>query len=370
MMSIFYARSLFVLLLMVVGAACEEVGQKPGSGEASVGQEELQALPGMEVLELDSSLQIAEFVVEVYGDKKGHLWFGTMAKGVARYDGEKLTYLDKSQGLGGNTICSITEDQDGNYWFGGHAGATHWDGTNFTHFGPEQGLPGVGCQILVDREGNVWAGTNAGAFRFDGQAFQPFSLPTPRLDTEDYKWERGKVWCLMQDKSGNIWFGRDGYGALRFNPDSLTYRHITTKDGLISNNVSQIVEDERGHIWFGSLTSDFPEYQKVGGLTRYDGENFTTFPEVKGLTENDIYTLYVDGRGDVWIGAIGIGAYRYDGETFHLYNQTDRPDLNQVFGIQGIWEDERGRMWFGFSGGLFRFNGTAFVNVNQYGPWD
>jgi hypothetical protein len=36
-------------------------------------------------------LQIAKYVVEIFEDSKGHLWFGTMAKGVARYDG-KIVY--------------------------------------------------------------------------------------------------------------------------------------------------------------------------------------------------------------------------------------------------------------------------------------
>jgi hypothetical protein len=26
-------------------------------------------------------------------------------------------------------------------------------------------------------------------------------------------------------------------------------------------------------------------------------------------------------------------------------------------------------LWFGFSGGLFRFDGAAFVNVTRAGPW-
>ena len=37
--------------------------------------------------------QIAEYVVEIFEDSKGNLWFGTGNKGAARYDGKALTYF-------------------------------------------------------------------------------------------------------------------------------------------------------------------------------------------------------------------------------------------------------------------------------------
>ena len=106
-----------------------------------------------------------------------------------------------------------------------------------------------------------------------------------------------------------------------------------------------------------------------GGVCRYNGNTFTRFPEVKGLGENDIYTIYETNAGEIWIGATGVGAYRYDGKTFTLFSETDRKHWTRNFGVQGILEDRNGTLWFGFSGGLFRFNGSYFVNVTKDGPW-
>lgn len=311
--------------------------------------------------------QIDDYVVEVFEDSKGNLWFGTMAKGAARYDGKSLTYFSKKDGLCDNTVACINEDKDGNIWFGTHNGASRYDGRTFTSFTETGGLHGAGCQILVDRSGNIWAGTNHGAFRFDGVSFSKFSIPDPGIKAPSCKWETGKVWCLMEDRKGNIWFGRDGLGACRF--DGTSFTHFTKKDGLCSNNVSQIMEDRQGNIWFGSLSSDQPRYVQEGGLSRYDGRTFTRFPETKGLHDNDIYTIYEEQSGNIWIGATGVGAYRFDGEKFTLFDRTDRKDLTVHFGVQSIREATDGRLWFGFSGGLFRFNGTSFVNVTQAGPW-
>lgn len=107
-----------------------------------------------------------------------------------------------------------------------------------------------------------------------------------------------------------------------------------------------------------------------GGVRLYDGNSFTGVPEIiKGLAGNDIYTLYADRAGNVWIGASGLGVYRYDGEAFTLISATDRPDLNGGFGLQALAEDRSGVLWFGFSGGLFRVADQRFVHVGRTGPW-
>jgi len=340
--------------------------------------------------------QVAEYIVAALEDSKGDLWFGTVGEGVARYDGSTLTYFTTRDGLIDDVVPGIAEDRQGNLWFGTHAGASRYDGRSFTNYGSKEGLSGAGCKILVDRHGTVWAGTNDGAFRFDGTRFNAFELPTPEIDAPSHKWVKGKVWDLFEDSKGNIWFGRDGYGACRYDPSGphpdpsgssptpsellgtggKTFTHFTKKDGLCSNNVASIAEDAQGNIWFGSITSDFPPINE-GGVARYDpsaslrtgGKTITQFPEVRGLTANDIYDLYTDRTGNIWICAVRVGAYRYDGTTFTLFDKTDRPDLTRNFGIQAFVEDRHGTLWFGFSGGLFRFNGSSFVNVTRGGPW-
>ncbi len=51
---------------------------------------------------------------------------------------------------------------------------------------------------------------------------------------------------------------------------------ITTSDGLASNSVNVIVEDNQGTLWVGT----------EGGLNCYDGVTWTTFTEADGLAAN------------------------------------------------------------------------------------
>lgn len=333
---------------------------------------------------------VAEYVVEIFEDSKGNLWFGTVGDGVARYDarlndgvgqGKSLTYFSKKDGLPDNTVVSIVEDKQGNLWFGTHNGLSRYDGKTFTNFSEADGLCHFRVSnLLIDKTGTLWVGTWRGVCRYNGVGFSRFDVPVPDIDLPPYLTTMNWVTELLEDSRGNIWFARDGYGACRY--DGHTFTHFTKKDGLASNNVQVIAEDRQGNIWFGSRVAenDHPDPAKRtgdGGVSRYDGQTIVQFPGVEGLGKNETYAIHVDRAGNVWIGANKLGVYRYDPsaeqagrEAFTLFKGTDRMDLTYNIGVQSILEDKNGVLWFGLSGGLFRLKGGAIVHVGQSGPWE
>lgn len=309
----------------------------------------------------EAASQISEYVVRIFEDSKGNLWFGTMSDGAARFDGKTIVYFSTKDGLCDNTVASIAEDKEGNMWFGTHVGASEYDGKTFTNFTESNGISGAGCKIFIDSKGNIWAGTNNGLFKFNGISFSKFELPNPTIMNPSAKWVVGKVWEIMEDSKGNIWFGRDGFGACKY--DGVSFIYFNQKGGLCSNNVSRIAEDNQGNIWFASLSSEMPKQLKNGGLSCYNGKTIIQYSGIEGLSKNDIYSLYKDKKGNIWIGATGLGIYCYDGQNFKLYKGTNRMDLTWSMGIQSILEDKKGTIWFGFSGGLFRFKENTIENV-------
>jgi len=113
------------MLLMLLMLACG--GHQAPPAQASTA-------PPAQTARLEPGAPIAEYVVEVFADSKGVLWFGTMGKGVARHDGERLTYLSPAGGKGGDVVASIAEDKHGSLWFAGHQGTglCKYDGVTFT----------------------------------------------------------------------------------------------------------------------------------------------------------------------------------------------------------------------------------------------
>lgn len=274
---------------------------------------------------------IAEYVVAAYTDSKGVLWFGTIGKGVARYDGERFTYLSPAGGRGGDVVASIAEDARGDLWFGGHdgTGVCRYDGTTFTQLREGE------SRVSADRRGNIWVGTNRdGVYRVDGDALVEFPLPLPAAADLPYTIVAGRASMALEDSRGHLWFQTDGHGAVRF--DGREFTQFTRRDGLCSDTAWSVVEDRQGRLWFACVQAFQPRATGDGGLVRYDGRGFTAFPGLAGLAGNDIYTLHVDRAGDVWIGATGVGVYRHHDEAFTLFDRTDRPDLNGGFGLQAM----------------------------------
>ena len=71
------------------------------------------------------------------------------------------------------------------------------------------------------------------------------------------------------------------FGA--FQAPDFKFRHITTDNGLPSNCVRAIVQDEEGFMWFGS----------DGGLVRYDGAASKVFVPGEKEGDNDVYVLSI-----------------------------------------------------------------------------
>lgn len=65
---------------------------------------------------------------------------------------------------------------------------------------------------------------------------------------------------------------------------------FTTKQGLPTNNVYDMVEDSKGFMWFATKQ----------GVVKFDGEKFKTFTIQDGLPNNDIWKLETDTQGRVW----------------------------------------------------------------------
>lgn len=363
------------LLLLVMGS-CGREGRK-GLMKGSVNEVEIvseDGFGGRSYNGIDSALKVGEYVRAVFEDRDANLWFGTLVRGAGRYDGDSLVYFTEADGLAGSQVNGIAEDLNGNLWFATNGGVSRYDGEVFQNFGLEEGLNRVDTWcVRVDSRGVVWVGTVGGAFRYDGERFEAFELPASRVVDPTYKISKDLVWCIFEDQKGGLWFGTDGSGAYRY--DGEGFVHFTREDGLCSNDVRSIVEDGGGDMWFASIQTRVPEADnpysfvdsKDGGLSRYDGKDFVQFADVEGLSGVDVGPLYRDGSGTLWIASVHYGVFRYDGTGFSLFSEDGGLTINC---IQSMCEGRDGRFWFGFSGGLFRYDGIRFVHVGRDGPWE
>jgi len=326
------------------------------------------------------SLDISLPVMSLFEDSNGLLWIGTKGKGVGKYDGHELIFLTMEDGLCGNDVTNIIEDNEGNIWFGTYTDMCKYNGGNFVSFQKDSdGKPALGWgwkDVKKDKLDDIWINTHHGMFIYSSKSsltlkkqfkewFAPFDLS--QKENSSFCNTPGLVSMDLLDSKGNRWFGTDGLGVFKY--DGNAYEHFTKNDGLRSNNISSIVEGNDGKIWFSCIEGLQPDNNANGGVAYYEQGEIFNFLNTNMFTDESFYEVFVDSNNNTWLISSENGVYKYNGIEFTLYELPHDFIIQNDFGIQTIFEDSRNRIWFGFNGGLFRLDQDSLVNVTQIGPW-
>src|SRR3989442_580442 len=123
---------------------------------------------------------------------------------------------------------------------------------------PEAGLPGMEPRcFFMDSRGWLWIG-----LRYQGVSMT--KEPSSEHPTfVNYSTAQGlssdAVWSVAEDNFGRMYFGT-GKGLDQFNPNTNQWRHYTTKDGLAGDRIRHLYKDHLGHIWVATLR----------GLSKFD----------------------------------------------------------------------------------------------------
>jgi ligand-binding sensor domain-containing protein len=180
-------------------------------------------------------------------------------------------------------------------------------------------------------------------------------------ETSPFALSQYAVYCILKDTKGNVWFGTQAHGVCRFDGKSFTW---FKEKGLAGPAVLALYEDSKGNLWFGN---------NGAGLFRYDGKTLTNFTHEKGLDNADfrllgksgigtvarVYAIQEDNSGNLWVGTVDAGVWKYDGTKLTNYTTADGLTSNAV---NTIYKDKNGELWFGTdSDGICKFDGKRFV---------
>ncbi len=280
---------------------------------------------------------IANFVSAFAEDNAGRLWIGTDGYGITVWNRQLNQFkhiTHESSHLSSNLVTGIQKTWDGNIWI-----ATYGNGIDRydPHTGQFNNYPCVNHQartwdgnawtLYEAKDSTLWAGTVIGSlYRFNRQtnSFELFdnSLKDILSLTED---SQGNFWggnfnalikidrtghkhqyfptenpvrIIHEDKKGDLWVGTEGSGLLLFDRNSQTFKAFTEEEGLCSNAVLNILEDENGHLWLSTFN----------GLSRMNLTThlFKNFFQSDGLQSNQfIYNAaYAASSGQFYFGGL------------------------------------------------------------------
>lgn len=117
----------------------------------------------LSVMEQGAMTYNANYVFTLMIANDDSVWAGTWGGGVSHFDGNKWTNYTTENGLSGNIVYSVAQDQRGHYWFGTNAGLSYFDGENWHTFTKNEGLLDNNVYAIVVTEKNeIWVGSKSG----------------------------------------------------------------------------------------------------------------------------------------------------------------------------------------------------------------
>lgn len=167
-------------------------------------------------------------IYSIYKDRKGNIWFGTNPVGVCRFDGKSFDWITEEdvtefRNEGANGVRSITEDENGDFWFNTEYRYSVYDSTTlksnkfYTRHKSIGALDGKTdsnldeyLSTVRDNNNDLWFVTyRHGVWKYDGLKITHYTVQENAKDIT--------LFSIYKDNKGQLWLGTHENGAYFFN---------------------------------------------------------------------------------------------------------------------------------------------------------
>ena len=296
----------------------------------------------------------------VYHDSRNIIWITTYGNGLFALDcntgqlNHFTSGFDQENRLHTNYLLTITEDKSGEIWIGcEYSGIIKISLTNYKTkvVYPESRVDDLNnnaIRFIQECDDEIWLGSRRGhiyVYDQDMNKKRTYTMPG------------GIAYCMAEDTAGNKWIGTKGSGLLVFPAESkkdfsMYTARTNDPDALTSNNIYSILKDSKGRMWLGTFGA---------GIQLVENKNekliFHKFLNVS-YNQSIIRCLMQDKEGLIWTGT-NEGVCVFDPEelmkdkdhyvTFYFDTKNEGSISNNE--VKCIFEDSKGNIWFGTSGG-------------------
>jgi ligand-binding sensor domain-containing protein len=233
------------------------------------------------------------FIYDVLKLENGDVWIATWS-GVNRVRGGNLddrsawdlyTVANTDGGLPNDWVYALQPGKDGAVWLATEGGLSHFKDGEWQSWGHADGLGAKYEDVKSQIE-----------FRNDPANYSEHHARQKEemgLQDVDVAFNPNYIVSLLVDSSGVVWAGTWGGGLSRFDGENWTV--YTVDDGLPGNHVFMLHEDGKGKLWIGTNN----------GLSRMDDTGFRSFTTSDGLFSNRVFAMATSDDGSRWIGSFG-----------------------------------------------------------------
>lgn len=250
----------------------------------------------------------SDAVSTIFQDSRNIYWIGTWGGGLNRMiftenGSARFTTLSKynpNLSLSSTIIQAINEDKFGNLWIGTEGGLDYYiiDKGIIERFqsgnGDNKSLSDNRIQsncILIDNEENIWVGTWNGLNKISSSGNE-LSAYLENINIESFfndpydenSLSDNRIISLFLDEDNILWIGTHGGGLNKLDlnsNDNYEFVSYSEKDGLPSNVIYGILNDNEGNLWISTNN----------GLSKFTpaDEEFRNYDESDGLQSNQFF---------------------------------------------------------------------------------
>lgn len=300
---------------------------------------------------IKSQDKIGNQVWNIFQDSKGYMWFATSA-GLVRYNGWDYEVFDKEKGLIESFAFDISEDKEGNIWVGCPSGILRLKlgGDPSTPLEIQNVLLGKFndfYRVFVDSYQRIWAYNTVSpsdVYFIDKGVLHNFS--------EEYRFKNQRVLHIAEDNRG-VYMLTDEGKIYKFFINEITevvlpHEAISIKSrmfffnskdeivlcgqgGVASINLNEFISKSKLNL-ITEVSSMYAIETKYGeywvaterdGLIRINENSIAFISEQNGLPTNDLFTLYEDQEGILWIGTAIKGIFKLPSLRFSSYGKKE-----------------------------------------------
>ncbi len=270
--------------------------------------------------------------VGIYCDREMNLWIPTRGSGLYRYRQSQLDNFSFHYTT--PSFYGVFIDSYNTYWTGGFSELTQVDTNGTIHEGVNRGAEGATAAFYEDSEGSFWNGYHRcrAENRTETGACLDFETIT--------ELNRNNVFAVFEDPEKRMWFGTD-IGLFRLAGGIV--EEISLSESGSQRPVRYFLESSDSSLWMATNGS---------GIFRYQNGKSVAYTRDQGLTSNNVRALFEDENGFIWIATEDLGLNRLNPDTGEVAVIQKKDGLFED-GLHKMLLDHFGRMWFSTNQGIF-----------------
>ncbi|MDG2432482.1 two-component regulator propeller domain-containing protein, partial [Flavobacterium sp.] len=297
-------------------------------------------------------------------DSYGMLWVGTTNQGLLKIQTDMDNFHYNNYLVSKNKILSLIQSKNGDMVCGtendgllivNHKGQVvkQYLYSKYNNFSLKSNSV---WSLYQDKENRLWLGYYNKGLGVFAKPNNKFKAVESLLNNEN-SLQTSFVTAVVRDKSGKLIISTEGGGLDIYDPAAKKMIHVNQKNqnyysGLTSEDIQTVFIDSKQNIWVGSWSGGI--YLLKSGSTRFI--NYNTF-NTATLRSNRVFSFSEDASGRIWIGTFIKGLHYYDPTNNSFVHCDTKPFVASgldVAYVRKVFVDSDNDVWVGTILGLYK----------------